>query len=106
MSNELTPARSVFDELHWDPEYRAELEHSFLAEKVALEVAAYRARHGLTQAELAARLSMKKSAITRLEAAEHEPSMTMLQRLAVGLGVRFEISVAPGNSEATVGEVA
>ena len=38
---------------------------------------------------------MHQPAIARLEAGDHEPSLTTLARLARGLGVEFHIDVTP-----------
>jgi transcriptional regulator with XRE-family HTH domain len=52
-----------------------------------------RARSGLTQADVAARVGTTQSAIARLEsgARKHSPSIATLQRYARALGFRLEI---------------
>ena len=52
-----------------------------------------RARSGLTQADVAARVGTTQSAIARLEsgARKHSPSIATLQRYARALGLRLEI---------------
>jgi transcriptional regulator with XRE-family HTH domain len=42
---------------------------------------------------------MHQPAIARLEAGDHEPSLTTLARLARGLGVEFHIDVTPETLE-------
>jgi DNA-binding XRE family transcriptional regulator len=95
--------RSV-DEVHAeqmqrDPAYRAYWERTALARAVALRVLGYRVEHRLTQTALARRLGMRQSAIARLEAGEHSPSVETLLRLSRGLGMEFLLHVTPGEGE-------
>ncbi len=78
-----------------DPAFRAEWERSTLARAVAVAVVGYRARHRLTQMQLAQRLGVRQPHIARLELGEHNPSIEMLQRLSRALGLRFIVEVAP-----------
>lgn len=57
------------------------------------EVLRARAKAGLTQAEVAARIGTTQSAIARLESAEpkHSPSIATLQRYAKALGYTVEL---------------
>lgn len=61
------------------------------ANDVAIRVVRYRAEHGLSQTAL----GMHKCAIVRLEAGEHEPSLTTLSRLAQVLGEDSSIYIKP-----------
>jgi DNA-binding XRE family transcriptional regulator len=76
-------------------EYRAEWERTRFAHEVAVKVIQYRVEHGLTQAALARQLGMRQPHIARLEAGEHEPSLTTLRRLAQRLGMSFHIDITP-----------
>jgi ribosome-binding protein aMBF1 (putative translation factor) len=82
------------DELR-DPEVRREYERTAFANAVAIRVIQYRAEHDLSQSALARQLGMRQPAIARLEAAEHEPSLSTLARLARGLGVDFSVEITP-----------
>jgi ribosome-binding protein aMBF1 (putative translation factor) len=84
-----------FADFDADPELRAEWERLALARAVGDAVLRYRLAHQLSQRALAAHLGMRQSHIARLEAAEHNPSVEMLQRLSEHLGLRFVIDVAP-----------
>jgi predicted RNase H-like HicB family nuclease/DNA-binding XRE family transcriptional regulator len=53
-----------------------------------------RQRAGLTQAELARRAGLTQSAVARLEHPDHNPTLDMLDRVAVALGTRLEIDFA------------
>lgn len=75
---------------------RAEYDRTVFANAVAIRVIEYRAVHGLSQTALAKLLGMRQPAIARLEAGDHEPSLTMLARLARGLGLDFSIDITPG----------
>jgi ribosome-binding protein aMBF1 (putative translation factor) len=78
-----------------DPAVRREWERTALARAVASRIVEYRAKHGLSQTALARQLGMKQPAIARLEAADHNPSVDTLMRLAQGLGMEFHIEVTP-----------
>ncbi len=91
----LVRAKDVLAKHLKDPEFRAEWERSALARAVAIAVVGYRAKHRLTQAQLAQRLGVRQPHVARLELGEHTPSIEMLQRLSRVLGLRFIIEVAP-----------
>lgn len=78
-----------------DREVWLEHERTAFANAVAIRVIAYRAKHNLSQTALARRLGMQQPAIARLEAADHEPSLATLARLAKGLGMDFSIDITP-----------
>jgi ribosome-binding protein aMBF1 (putative translation factor) len=78
-----------------DPEFRREWERTALARAVSERLVRYRIEHRLTQTALARKLGMQQSAVARLEAAEHNPSIDMLSRLSRGLGINFNIVVRP-----------
>jgi ribosome-binding protein aMBF1 (putative translation factor) len=65
-----------------DPEYAAEYERTRFANQVAIAVVAYRAERNISQAALAKELGMQQPAVARLEAGEHQPTITTLERLA------------------------
>lgn len=91
--SELRSAADIaVDELK-NPAVRAEYDRTAFANAVAIRVIEYRAAHGLSQTALAEQLRMRQPAIARLEAGDHEPSLTMLARLARGLGLDFSIEI-------------
>jgi transcriptional regulator with XRE-family HTH domain len=75
-----------------DPEFRIEMEALQPEYEFRLALIQARQHSGLTQAELAARIGTKQSAIARLETGESRPSFAMLVRLAKALGVTFEFT--------------
>jgi ribosome-binding protein aMBF1 (putative translation factor) len=87
--------QAVSDELDRDPEFRREWERTALAREVAAVIVAYRAAHHLSQRALADKLGWRPSVVSRLEAAEHNPSMDTLVELARKLGLTMRITVAP-----------
>jgi ribosome-binding protein aMBF1 (putative translation factor) len=97
--SELKSARQVRAEELRDPEIQAEYERTALAHAVAMRVLEYRVDHGLSQSALGRQLGMQQPAIARLEAGDHEPSLTMLVRLARGLGLKFHIDITPAALE-------
>jgi ribosome-binding protein aMBF1 (putative translation factor) len=52
---------------------------------VAMQVIAYRAKHGLSQTALAERLKMTQPAVARLESTEHNFTRAMLLRVSKAL---------------------
>jgi ribosome-binding protein aMBF1 (putative translation factor) len=89
----LRSAAEIRDEALRDPEVSAEYERTAFAHAVATRVIRYRVEHELSQSALARQLGMHQPAIARLEAGDHEPSLTTLSRLARGLGIEFHIDV-------------
>lgn len=93
--SELRSADEIAAEELRNPRVRSEYQRTAFANAVAIRVIRYRAEHGLSQTALAKQLGMRQPAIARLEAGEHEPSLTTLARLAQGLGTDFSIEITP-----------
>jgi ribosome-binding protein aMBF1 (putative translation factor) len=93
--SELKTAAQIAAQELADPEIRREHERTALAHAVAMRVIGYRINHGLSQTGLARMLGMHQSAIARLEAGDHEPSLATLSRLARVLGIEFHIDITP-----------
>ena len=81
------------EEVRANPAIRREVERTALANAVAIKLIEYRADHNLSQTQLARQLGMHQSAIARLEAGDHEPSLSTVGRLAKGLGIDFQIII-------------
>lgn len=82
-----------------DPEYRQEyegLEDEFALSAAIIEA---RARAGLTQDELAAKMQTSQSAIARLESGKSIPSARTLKRFAKATGTRLRITFEPANAK-------
>jgi ribosome-binding protein aMBF1 (putative translation factor) len=94
-ASELKTAAQIAAEELADPEIRREHERTALAHAVAMRVIGYRINNGLSQTGLARLLGMHQSAIARLEAGDHEPSLATLSRLARVLEVEFHIDITP-----------
>src|SRR2546430_12009308 len=93
--SELKTYEEVLAEDLKDPAFRREWNRTALARAVATRLVQYRAEHKLSQSGLARLLEMRQPAIARLEAGEHNPSIDMLMRLSVKLGVTFHIEITP-----------
>jgi transcriptional regulator with XRE-family HTH domain len=78
-----------------DPEFRARWAKTALARAIANQVVAYRDRYDLTQTQFAELLGMKQPAIARLEAAEHNPGIETLVKLATALDIELNININP-----------
>lgn len=87
-------AGDVLAKLRTDKEFDRVWQDSSFARQVAICVLQYRAKHGLTQSDLAKKLRMQQPAIARLEIGEHSPSLNTLHRLANRLGLHFEVDVS------------
>ena len=87
-------ASDVLAQLRTDKEFDRVWQESSFARQVAICVLQYRAKHGLTQSDLAKKLRMQQPAIARLEVGEHSPSLNTLHRLANRLGLHFEVDVS------------
>lgn len=91
----LIPFEQILEEELQDPEFRAEWERLAPARAVALSVLGYRLDRGLTQTALGRLLGMPQSAIARLEAGDHLPTLPTLLRLAEALDVEILVTMAP-----------
>lgn len=87
--------QAVAEELARDPEFRREWERTALAREVAVAIVAYRAAHKLSQRDLAEKLGWRPSVVSRLEAAEHNPSIDTLVELSRKLRLKMRIEVTP-----------
>jgi ribosome-binding protein aMBF1 (putative translation factor) len=71
-----------------DPEYRAEHERTAPFEALARLVIMRRAKLGLSQETLAARMNTTASAISRIESGQHATNARTLKKLAEALDAR------------------
>lgn len=78
-----------------NPEARAEYDAQAPEFELARELIAARTRAGLTQTELAKRMSTTQSTIARLEGGRSLPSMSTLQRYAEATGNRLAVRMEP-----------
>lgn len=97
--SELPTAAEVHADVLRDPEAAVEYDRTAFAHAIATRLIRYRVEHDLSQSALARLLGMQQPAIARLEAGDHEPSLTTLARLARGLGIEFHIDVTPAALE-------
>lgn len=93
--SELTTAEAAHERDLADPDYRAEHERTRLANAVAIRVLRYRTEHGLTQTAFGRLVGMPQPHVARLEAGEHEPSLSTLVKLSAALGVDFTVEINP-----------
>ena len=74
-----------------DPEVRAEYDALDQEFALANELISARARAGLSQADVAARMGTTQSTIARLESGRSLPSLRTLSRYAAAIGARAEV---------------
>lgn len=87
-------AKELFQELHGqDPELQREYER--LAPRFALIDALVKARKQsrLTQRELAERIGVTKTVISRVESGKHSPRLEMAYDIAKAIGLRLDITL-------------
>ena len=73
----------------------AELEEEF---QLAREMIGARARAGLTQEQLAARMKTTRTVVSRLESGRMKPSTRTLERFAKATGHKLKISFEPAGA--------
>ncbi len=82
-----------------DPEFAVEWERLALARMVAVQLIGYRSDHGLSQRELAKRLSVSQPRVVELESGEKNPQIETLVKIAAATGLEFAIDIAPVGHE-------
>jgi ribosome-binding protein aMBF1 (putative translation factor) len=85
--------------------YREAQERLAPYEQLARIVVRRRMELGLTQEELADRMSTSHSAISRIESGQHSTSVQTLQRLAAALEMRFVMGFEHGPADKPVREL-
>lgn len=93
--SELKTGEQLVAEDALDPAVAVELARTAVANQLAILVIQYRVERGLTQTALARQLGVKQPAVARLEAGDHEPSVTTLARLANKLGITLRLDLSP-----------
>src|SRR5271168_4584443 len=89
------PVERVFQEWRKDTAYQAaydSMEDEFALAATMIDA---RARAGLTQEQLAARMHTTQAVIARLESGRVKPSTRTLERLAAATGMQLRISFEP-----------
>ena len=85
-------------------EERVEFDEALAAARLALEVGEKvrdaREAAGLTQRDLAARMSTSQAAVARLEAGRTSATLTTLQRVAAALDMTITVNLAQTHSHA------
>jgi len=98
--DQLIPNEEVLAEALRNPEFREEWERTAVARWLAIEIAHHRAKHGLSQRQLAERLGVHQSDVARMELGEHNPSVERLIRVASGLEIELLIDIRPKHRRA------
>lgn len=94
--SELRSAEAVHEQNLCEPAYAAEHERTRFANEVAVQVLRYRDQHKLSQSAFGRLVGLRQPHVARLEAADHEPSLSTLARLSEALGMDFTIDVHAG----------
>ena len=95
----LIPEDEVLLEDLQDPEFREDWNKTAPARWLAIELAHYRAEHGLTQAQLAEHLGVDPEDVERMEDGTENPSLQELMCIAQRLGIEIMIDIHPADRE-------
>ncbi len=87
--------RDLARELEERPDFRAAYEQQFPYANVALAVVGLRARHELTQRDLAERAGTPQPVIARLESGRHPVEIKLLSRIAGAVGESWTVTFVP-----------
>ena len=80
-----------------EPEYKTAYESMAHEFEIASAIIAARTQAGLTQEELAQRMSAKQSQVARWESGEQNATIKTLMRIAEATGTRLKISFEQSN---------
>ena len=78
-------------EMMQDPEFRHEYEALQPEYEIIRQLMTARVDQGLTQKELAQRIGIRQSNISRLESGNYNPSLAFLKKVATGLGKQLHV---------------
>jgi len=90
-----TPYSDIKARLLADPATKAEYDALADEFRLARELIDARARAGLTQAEVAARMGTTQSAVARMEGGKRPPSLRTLERYAAAVGAKAVVRLEP-----------
>jgi transcriptional regulator with XRE-family HTH domain len=96
----LNRGQSVWDQFGSDEEFERELRELMPFAELAWTILELRARHGLTQQQLAERIGSTQSVIARLESGEHDARIGILNRIAQALDMRWRVTFEHPAAEA------
>lgn len=94
-----TTFREHLQEQLQDPEFQKAWEETELAYEVARAVIKLRLENGLTQEELAQKIGVPQSVISRFESGRHLPSFRSLERISKKLGLQIRLGFIQHNKE-------
>ncbi|MDO8470855.1 MAG: helix-turn-helix transcriptional regulator [bacterium] len=81
-------------ELLKNPEFKKEWEDSEVDFQIGCKLIEARLKRKLSQRDLAKRIGISQAAISRIEGMEGNPSLSLLKRIAHGLGTKLQISLS------------
>lgn len=76
-----------------DKNFKAEFDALETQYEIITQIIAERSNQNLTQKELATRIGIRQSHISRLECGNYNPSIEFLQKVAKGLGKELHIEL-------------
>jgi len=76
-----------------DPKYRRAYEESEAEFQIASQMIDARIKQNITQEELAKKVNTGQAVISRLEGMNSKPSISLLERVARALNIKFNITI-------------
>jgi len=80
------------EEAMQDPEFKAEYDALEPEYRLVQQLIDYRREQNLTQAQLAERIGITRSNLSRLESGNYNPSLAFLKRVAKGMGKKLVVA--------------
>ncbi len=87
----LIPFENIHKDLMKKPGYRKAYENLQPEFELIKAIIIARAKHGLTQRQLAEKIGIPQSSLARFESGKVQPSMRFFKRVVSGLGMRIAI---------------
>lgn len=78
-----------------DPEFKKAYDALGPQFELASQIIGARVKKGWSQAQLAAKLGTKQSAIARAESVDYNPSIAFLRKIAEATGMQLKVSFEP-----------
>ncbi|QSZ27780.1 helix-turn-helix transcriptional regulator [Aceticella autotrophica] len=97
----LRDAWKLIDDLA-DESTKEKFELDDILYEISMKIYEFRIKNDLTQKQLAEKLEIKQSMVSKLESGQYNPTIEQLWKISKKLGWNFEIIFGEGNSKAKI----